>query len=112
MTDKKKQTEEKQTQGEQVTVSKRKLRETAAQVEAMADMAAQAGVEEVAGGAETVEAARDMAALGKLALAAGASQVARGGAALRASERAAMLSDAVAAAGAQDVAQGADLSHT
>ena len=70
--------DEKQMAEQEVKLSRRRLRQTAADVEALSDEAAVAGLESLDEGLETLAEAEDVALAGREALAAGASDVTRG----------------------------------
>lgn len=97
----------KPTKSQRVSVSKRKLNETAGAMEQAAVATAVAGGQEVVHGAERLDGAADMAAAGAALIGQGASDLARAEDARLMSDRMAVLSDVVSAAGAADIAQGA-----
>ena len=68
-------------------------------VEEVVEEVAEEGIENIAEGLDTIEAASDVGMASRLALAAGASDVTRGVDAQVVADRAAVLSDAVAVAG-------------
>ena len=84
-------------------------KDTALQVEAAAELAVEAGAEQMLAGAENLGFARDVAREAAGELAAGASDLTRAEDAFVVSQRLSDLSGVVAAAGAVDVAQGAEL---
>ena len=92
---------------QRVSVSKRKLNETAGAMEQAAVLAAVTGEKEVIQGAERLDAAADMAAAGAVLMGKGASDLTKAEDAKLMSERMAVLSDVVSAAGSADIAQGA-----
>ena len=92
---------------QRVSVSKRKLNETAGAMEQAAVLAAVTGEKEVIQGAERLDAAADMASAGAVLMGKGASDLTKAEDAKLMSERMAVLSDVVSAAGSADIAQGA-----
>jgi len=99
-------TGEKPTKSKRVSISKRKLADTASEIENVAATAAITGGQVAAIGAERLEIAEDMAAAGAVLLAQGASNVTQAVDQKIMSDRMAVLSDAVAVAGMADVAEG------
>jgi hypothetical protein len=102
-------TGEKTTKSKRVSISKRKLADSAGEIENVAAAAAIIGGQEAAIGAERLEAAEDMAAAGAVLLAQGASNVTQAVDQKIMSDRMAVLSDAVAVAGMVDVAEGVEI---
>jgi hypothetical protein len=100
-------TSEKPTNSKRVSVSKRKLANTAGEMEAKAAAATLSGGQKAALGTERLEAAADMAAAGAAVLAKGASDVTQAVDQKIVSERMAVLSEAVGSAGMADIAEGA-----
>lgn len=92
---------------QRVSVSRRKLNDTAGAIEQAAVVAAVAGEQEVIQGAQRLDNAADMAAAGAVIIGKGASDLTKAEDVKLMSERMAVLSDVVSAAGAADVAQGA-----
>ena len=92
---------------QRVSVSKRKLNQTAGAMEQAAVEAAVAGGQEMIEGAARLDAAADMAAAGAVLIGKGASNLTKAEDAKIMSGRMALLSDTVSAAGAADIAQGA-----
>lgn len=90
-----------------VSVSRRKLNETAGALEQVAVVTAVAGEQEMIQGAERLGTAADMAAAGAVLTGKGASDLTKAQDTKLMSERMAVLSEVVSVAGAADVAQGA-----
>jgi hypothetical protein len=99
----------KTTKSRRVSVSKRKLAETADQMEGAAIVAAITGEQEVIHGTEQLNEAREMEEVGTAFIAKGASDVTRAVDEKVVSQRMAVLSDVVATAGVVDVAEGAEM---
>ncbi len=99
-------TGKKPTKSKRVSISKRKLADSASEIENVAATAAITGGQVAALGAERLEAAEDMAAAGAAMLAQGASNVTQAVDQKIMSDRMAVLSDAVGVAGMADVAEG------
>jgi len=94
---------------QRVSVSKKKLSETAEGLEVAAIVTAVEGEVEIARGAETLQAAGDLVRAGAVELASGASDLTRAEDLELVSERMSTLSEVVAVAGVTDVAQGAEM---
>lgn len=92
-----------------VSVSKRKLAETAREMGEVAIAAAQAGKQEAVHGAERLEAAAELATAGSVVFAQGASDLTRAKDEKVMAGRMAVLSEAVAVAGVVDIAEGAEM---
>jgi hypothetical protein len=99
-------TGEKSTKSKRVSISKRKLADSAGEIENVAATAAFTGVQEATLGADRLVAAEDMAAAGAAMLAQGASDVTQAVDQKIMSDRMAILSDVVGVAGMADVAEG------
>ena len=97
------------TKSKRVSVSKKKLAETAEGMEVGAEMMAVSGVVGVAAGMETLEDTRKMVRAGAEELASGASDLTRAADTAFVAERVARLSDVVGEAGMVDMAQGVAL---
>ena len=92
-----------------VSISKRKLAETADEMEGAAIVAAITGEQEVIHGVDQMKEAREMEAVGTAFIAKGASDLTRAVDEKVVSQRMAVLSDVVATAGVVDVAEGAEM---
>jgi hypothetical protein len=97
------------TRSKRVSVSKRKLNETADAMEQVAVVAAVAGETEMIEGAERLEMAADMAATGTVLVGKGASDLTRAEDERLVSDRLAVLSDVVGAAGIVDIQEGVEM---
>lgn len=102
-------TEDKPTKSKRVSISKRKLADTADSMEEAAIVTAIAGQIEAVQGAERLDAAGDMAAAGTVLLVKGASELTQATNEKVMSERMAVLSDVVGIAGVADIAQGVEI---
>ena len=102
-------TVEKSTKQRRVSISKRKLAETADEMEGAAIVAAITGEQEVIHGVDQMKEAREMEAVGTAFIAQGASDLTRAVDEKVVSQRMAVLSDVVATAGVIDVAEGAEM---
>jgi len=99
----------KPTKSKRVSVSKRKLNETADEMEQVAVVAAVAGEVEMIEGAQRLDEAADMAATGALLMGKGASDLTRAEDEKLMSDRMAVLSDVVSAAGMVDIEEGVEM---
>jgi hypothetical protein len=99
----------KKTQPKRVSVSKRKLAETANEMQNVAIAAAISGEQEAIHGADQLRAARAKEAVGNEYVVQGAADLTRAADAKAVSERMAVLSDVVATAGVVDIAEGAEM---
>jgi hypothetical protein len=102
-------TGEKPTKSRRVSISKRKLAETADEMEGAAIVAAITGEQEVLHGTGHLKEAGDMQAIGTAFIAKGASDLTRAVDENVVSQRMAVLSDVVATAGVVDIAEGAEM---
>lgn len=94
---------------QRVSVSKRKLEETADAMEQVAVVTAVAGEMEMIDGAEKLDEAADMAATGAVLMGKGASDLTRAEDEKIMSDRMAVLSEVVGAAGVMDIEEGIDM---
>ena len=94
---------------QRVSVSKRKLNETADAMEQAAVITAVAGEMEVIEGAEHLDQAADMAAIGAVLIGKGASDLTRAEDEKLMSDRMAVVSEVVGAAGMTDITQGVEM---
>lgn len=94
---------------QRVSVSKRKLGETADALEQVAVVAAVAGEVEMIEGAQKLDEAADMAATGAVLMGKGASDLTRAEDQKLMSDRMAVLSEVVGAAGVTDIEQGVEM---
>jgi hypothetical protein len=99
----------KATKSRRVSISKRKLAETADEMEGAAIVAAITGEQEVIHGADQLKEASEMDAIGTAFIAKGASDLTRAEDEKVVSQRMAVLSDVVATAGVVDVTEGAEM---
>jgi hypothetical protein len=99
----------KKTKPQRVSISKRKLAETAHEMENAAITAAITGEQEAIQGADKLKAARVKASVGNEYVAQGVSDLTRAVDEKAVSERMAVLSDVVATAGVVDIAEGAEM---
>ena len=102
-------TNDKPTKSKRVSISKRKLANTAGAMEEAAVVAATVGTLEAVHGAEHRKAAGEIADAGSVLLAKGASDITQAADEQVMSDRMAFLSQAVAIAGIADIAQGAEI---
>lgn len=101
--------ENKKTTSKRVSVSKRKLANTAGKMEETAIVAATTGTQEALQGTDRLEAAGEMAEAGALLFAKGASDITQAADTKTMSNRMTVLSEAVAIAGVADISQGAEI---
>jgi hypothetical protein len=101
--------EKKLTKSPRVSISKRKLANTAGEMQEAAVIAGTIGMQETLRGAERLETAGDMADTGAVLLAKGASDITQAADVEVMSARMAVLSDAVAVAGIADITEGAEI---
>jgi hypothetical protein len=102
-------TVEKSTKSRRVSISKRKLSNTAGAMQAAAVTTAIIGEQKALKGAEKLQQADDLGSVATIAIAKGASDLTRAEDVNLMSNRMAVLSDVVATAGVADVAQGAEM---